>query len=175
MTGDCHVQFCEGLRVKPPGSTLLDSFGSGHCNILRIVLRNLGVPKAKSGPKAAGCSWPTDVPGLPFLERLPGTRVYMGGALAGSGDCLNAVFVETSRGPSGHPVVRRVASPQGYTSPCIGIIGGLGKVVGVPSYVESGSVRGSSFDYFIRVTPWRGHNWGCCMQANLPLALSVSE
>jgi hypothetical protein len=135
-------------------------FGSGHCNILRIVLRNLGVPKAKSGPKAAGCSWPTDVPGLPFLERLPGTRVYMGGALAGSGDCLNAVFVETSRGPSGHPVVRRIASPQGYTSPCIGIMGGLGKVVGVPSYVESGSVRGSSFDYFIRVTPWRGHNWG---------------
>jgi hypothetical protein len=25
---------------------------------------------------------------------------------------------------------------------------------------ESGPVRGSSLDWFIRVTPWRGHEWG---------------
>ena len=25
MTGDCHVQFCEGLWVKLPRSTLLES------------------------------------------------------------------------------------------------------------------------------------------------------
>lgn len=133
---------------------------SGHCNILQIVLRRLKVPKAKLESKATDCSWPTDAPGRPFLERLPGTRVYMGGALAGSGDCLKAVFVETSRRPSDHPVVRTIASPQGYTSPCIGIKGGLGTVKGVPSYVESGFVRGSGLDYFIRVTPWRGHSWG---------------
>lgn len=135
-------------------------FGSGHCKILQTVLRGLGVPKTKSELGAKDCSWPMDAPGRPFLARLPSTRVYMGGALAGSGDCLNAVFVETSRGPSGHQAVRTIASPQGYTGPCIGIMGGFGIVLRVPSYVESGSVRGSSLDWFIRVTPWRGHDWG---------------
>ena len=135
-------------------------FGSGHCNILQIVLRGLGVQRTKSELRATDCAWPVDGPGRPFLERLPGTRVYMGGALAGSGDCVNAVFVETSRGPSGHQEIRKIAAPQGYTGPCIGIMGGLGKVFGIPSYVESGSVRGSSSDWFVRITPWRDHDWG---------------
>lgn len=49
MTGDCHVQFCEGLRVKPPESTLLDSWlwdkhsPTAHCWHL-IVRRELNSP-----------------------------------------------------------------------------------------------------------------------------------
>lgn len=105
-------------------------------------------------------SCPTKHSGGVFLERLPGTRVYMGGAFEGSGECVHADFVETSRRSSDPLEVRTIAKPQGYTGPCIGRMSGLGKVLGVPSYVESGDVPGGSLEYFIRVTPWTGHKWG---------------
>ena len=105
-------------------------------------------------------SCPTKHSGGIFLQRLPGTRVYMGGAFEGSGACVHAVFVETSRRSSSPLEVRTITKPQGYTGPCIGRMSGLGKVLGVPSYVESGDVPGGSLENFIRVTPWTGRKWG---------------
>ena len=104
-------------------------------------------------------SCPTKHSGGVFLERLPGTRVYMGDAFQGSGECVHADFVETSRRSSDPLEVRTIAKPQGYTGPCIGRMSGLGKVLGVPSYVASGDVPGGSLEYFMRVTPWTGHKW----------------
>ena len=141
--------------------------GSSHCGdiwraILRDMGRDMGLPETKSTLAALGypLSCPTDQSGPVFLQRLAGTRVYMGGAFEGSGDCMHAIFVEISPRSPGRPAVRRIFPPQGYTGPCIGVTSGLGKVMGVPSYVENGDVNGGSLDYFIRVTPWTGHNWG---------------
>lgn len=153
-----------GNRLLP--NVMFDRFGtsdvgSSDCgNIWQTILGDMGISKTKSRLEAPDCFMPADQWGVYLLQRLPGTRVYMGGAFAGSGDCLHAVFVETSRRSSGHLLVRKIASPQGYTDPCIGVTSGLGTVMGVPSYVESGEVSGRSLDSFIRVTPWIGHGWG---------------
>lgn len=136
---------------------------SSDCRkIWQKIRQDMGVSKTNSRLRAQywRSSCPTDHSGPVFLQHLAGTRVYMGGAFEGSGSCMNAAFVETSRRSLGHLVIKTIAAPQGYTSPCIGRMGGLGEVMGVPSYVESGDVPGATLDYFIRVTPWTGHNWG---------------
>ncbi len=112
----------------------------------------------KTQPLPLSC--PTKHSGGVFLERLPGTGVYMGGVFKGSGECVHADFVEASHRSSDPLEVRTIAKPQGYTGPCIGRMSGLGEVLGTPSYVESGDVPGGSLAYFIRVTPWTGHKWG---------------
>ena len=112
----------------------------------------------KTQPLPLSC--PTKHSGGVFLGHLPGTRVYMGGAFEGSGACVHAAFVETSRRSADPLEIRTITRPQGYTGPCIGRMSGLGKVLGTPSYVESGDVPGGSLAYFIRVTPWTGHKWG---------------
>jgi hypothetical protein len=99
------------------------------------------------------------------LHHLAGTRLYMVGAVAGSAECQSAVFAEVDA----HGTARLLSQPEGYTAPCWNVHGALGRVLGHPAYVESGTVSMTDGDTLARVTPWTGAGWGRVCQLTVRL------
>jgi hypothetical protein len=105
------------------------------------------------------------------LHRLPGTRVYMVGTMAGSAECQSAAFAEI--GARGAPHL--LPNPRGYTAPCWNVHGNLARVLGQPAYVESGTVSMTERDPLVRITPWTGAGWGrvCRLTVHLRYKLEL--
>jgi hypothetical protein len=100
---------------------------------------------------------PREVPEVSRLSALP---LYMGGTLGGTANCETAAFAQVDT----QGVAHRLPDPEGYTAPCWSVHGDLGTVLGVPAYVEQGTVDSRSADTLTRITPWTQSGWGRACQ-----------
>ncbi len=107
------------------------------------------------------------------MNHLAGTPLYMVSAVAGTADCQSAVFAELDA----QGTARQLPQPQGYTAPCWNVYGALGRVLGRPAYIESGTVSMTDGDLLARVTPWAGAGWGrvCQLTVHLRYRLALAR
>jgi hypothetical protein len=92
------------------------------------------------------------------IQTLPGTDLYMARTIAGSGACLQYMFIEWKRGG----IPRVLDDPRLGLGACarLGSWGGLATVLGQPVYLESASPDPSSIDSLLGIAPWLGGKWG---------------
>jgi hypothetical protein len=109
----------------------------------------------------------------PDFEQLPGTDVYMATTIGGTAHCEQMVFIEAK---AGRPA-RVLAEPASYGASglCWYAQGNVGRVFGQPAYVEEGTTGMSSLDYDIRITPWRGTDWGHSCRVSLKVQPSFTR
>ncbi len=107
------------------------------------------------------------------FEHLPDTSIYMGSVDAGTAHCQTAAFATLSRDGLG----RIVPARAGYTGVCWNMHGSLARVLGLPAYVESGTVESTSADVVVRVTPWTGHDWAtpCQLTVEFNYTLEMTQ
>jgi hypothetical protein len=101
----------------------------------------------------------------PQFERLPSADIFMVQTIGGTANCEQAVFIEAKPGQT----ARVIAKPRGFgiSGLCWYAHGDLGRVFGVPAYVEAGEVSMTNRDIEIRITPWTGNDWGQSCKVNL--------
>lgn len=94
----------------------------------------------------------------PQFEHLPGTDIFMVQTIGGTANCEQAVFIEAKPGHT----ARVIAKPRGFGASglCWYAHGDLGRVFGVPAYVEAGEVSMTNRNIEIRITPLTGADWG---------------
>ncbi|MGH8291730.1 MAG: hypothetical protein ACREV7_22635 [Steroidobacteraceae bacterium] len=92
------------------------------------------------------------------IQTLPGTDLYMARTIAGSGHCLQYMFIEWRRGG----IPRMLHDPQIDADACarLGSWGGLAIVLGRPVYMQSASLDPSGIDSLLSIAPSLSGNWG---------------
>lgn len=108
--------------------------------------------------------WAAQMPGhyappLTDIKVLPGTGLFVANAVLGSGDCLNATFMEWKSGA--HP--RVIPGPQLPLDMCARdnnpSWGHLALVLGQPAYVGTRSLNERNNDSLLLISRWTGTNW----------------
>lgn len=99
------------------------------------------------------------------IESLPGTDLYMARTVAGSGNCLQYMFVEWN--PGGAPRVLSDPPIAGGACARVGSWGRLATVLGRPAYVRAVPLDPSGGDSLLDIAPWQDGQW------RQPCALSI--
>ncbi len=129
-----------------------------------ITVTKFGVSSDSGAFRRVDSKWATRfkgpfAPGVRSVDALPGTGLFVGSAILGSGHCLTTLFVEWKWGKR----LRVIPRPQlplplcelennpSWANPAM--------VLGEPAYVGSRALNGSDAGQLMFIARWSGNRW----------------